>query len=950
MKYTRRILLSAASSSAMLMVSATSAAAQQIEPRSTAGANQTARDDVDSSEQDQTVIVTGTSIRGVASVGSPVVSIGRADLERSVRTSPVDLLRELPQVSSLGADDTTRNVGGNVQRGRTINLRGIGAGATLILIDGNRVAPTGNVLSFVDADQLPTSALERIEVVAEGASAIYGSDAVAGVVNYITRKRFEGIELTGRSSLTDGYKEFGGSAVTGFDWGSGSAVIAYDFNKRSEMRANKSPFITSDLRRFGGNDNRINGNNGTFGAPGSIAIPRTPNTNLNPDLPNAGANDYYTPIMGRDGRLTFSDLVLNDPVLLRTEDFTSYLPPYERHQGSISVRQEILPWLEASLLTFFNTKKSDSKFFPSATVNLVPGSPFYISGIPGLSPTANQRVVFSFAKDIDYTVRKHENSQFQIVGNLRAELPADWVGQLSLNYSRNKNCASCHDARTGNVDVAALQAAVTAGLYNPLSAQRASDDVLDLFMPAAFDRSRASVAEAALRFDGPLFALPGGEVKAAVGASYMEVSQFRIARGGGARDVDPITVSRNVKAAYGELYIPLVGGDFTLPAVQEFIVNLALRTEKYSDFGSTTNPKVGVSWEVFDGFRLRGSWGQSFRAPNLIENTPELFTTIAIANQSNGAGDPAIPINVGASQTTILRYNGSSSVLLPETAETLTAGFDFRPVDVPGLSLSGTYYDVTYDNQIVTMGQPSTTFLTNAANRALYSRFITPVAPREGCVPGNVATYPQLIQDVFSVPTSSGTNFDQSNICNVRAILDGRFANTSKVQQRGIDVQVNYEFDRLDSSWRLTLSGTKILSNKLQVVPGGTVLDALDVMNQPVSLRGRASVAWTKGAFTVIPTVNYVGSYTNDLPITLTGQRTPQPRSEVPEWVTVDLAAAIRLNELIQSRHEVDLNINIQNLFDRDPPIVLSTNGNAFDNYNANPYGRIVSMQVSLKF
>ncbi|CCA90030.1 TonB-dependent receptor (plasmid) [Novosphingobium sp. PP1Y] len=949
MDINRRILSSGV---AILAIVASSPILAQTKSMNTSiGTNKQLNDGSDDEQANpQDIIVTGTSIRGVGSVGSPVISLGRETLSEAVRSSPVDILRQLPAVSNLGFDDTPRTTNnGNVQRGRTINLRGIGAGATLLLIDGNRIAPTGNVVSFVDADQLPTAALERIEVVAEGASAIYGSDAVAGVVNYIPRRNFKGIEVSGRTSFTDGYSEWGGSLVAGHNWGSGSIVVAYDYNKRTEMREGESRFLRQDLTPFGGLDGRVDGNSASLGVPGSIVVARTTSQGNNPTYPTAGLFNYYTPVVGRDGRLTYAELTLNRANLVDASDYNTYLPANERHQVSVSLRQEVTSWLTASVLAFYNWKHSQLNIFPSANVNFTPGSAFYVSGIPGVSATANERVVFSFAKDIGTTLRNQYNKQWQVIGNLKANLPAGWIGQLNFNDSRNINCALCVDANSGNVDRTALQAAVTAGTYNPLSPTPASAAVLSTFMPAAYDRNRSNLREYALRFDGPLLTLPGGQMKAAVGATYMEIDQFRTAMGQGSRDVAGVYAKRNVRAAYGELSVPLIGEDFTLPAVKSLLVNIALRTERYSDFGTTTNPKVGVNWDVVEGLRLRGSWSRSFRAPNLIEIGPQFFTNITVANQANAAGDPTIPINVGNNQTTVVRVTGGNASLSPEKAKTLTFGFDFKPVDLPGLNISSTYYDISYSGQIITLQGPSTQFLSNATNRQIYADYIVAASQPSNCLPSDQSTWAQIYRDTFAIPTSSGGNIDVSNICNAKAVIYGRNTNASSVRQRGIDVQASYGWEAAGSEWRIDISGTKIISNKLQVVPGGAVLDALDVMNQPVSFRGIAGFSWSKGPIMLRPSLNVVGSYRNDLPITING--VVQPINRVPSWTTVDLVGVLKIGEMLDLVNKVDLTVNVRNLLDRDPPVVISTNsGYAFDNQNANPFGRIVSLQLTTKF
>ena len=927
--------LAGAGALALGAIAALPAAAQQQQPAAE-----------EEAEDEDLIIVTGTSIRGVSAVGANAVSLSREDLVQAGRTSPVDALRETPQIQGLGFDDTPRFTNsGNVQRGRALNLRGIGNNATLLLIDGNRVSPTGNVFSFTEADQLPVAAIERIEVIAEGASAIYGSDAIAGVVNYITRKNFDGLEVTARGTHTDGYDQWGASAVFGQSWGSGGFVIAYDYDHRSEMTFSESPYLMQDLTPFGGPDNRLRGNTASFGTPGSLIVPRTSN---NPTLPLAGRFDYYTPPAGTSGvGLTGANLIANQPALVDTALYTSYLPRTERHQISLTASQELGEMFEFSLLAFFNDRQSrQQSYILPGLVTIASSSPFYVTGVPGVAPGAPLTVGFSLFKDVGPGIRNMTNQQWQVAPSLRADLGSDWQGTVSANFSRNENCALCVDALSENIDLAAMRAAIASGQYNPLSTQAAPASVLSTFLIAAFDRSWSTLDEYNARFDGPLAQLPGGTLRAALGASYMHVTQERIARGQGARDGQAFA-SRNVKAVFGEVYIPLLGNDLTMPGVQSFVLNAALRGEDYSDVGSTWNPKFGFDWDVVDGVRLRGSWGTSFRAPNLLENNPAFFATIALATVNNAAGDPTIPVtNTAAGTTNIVRINGSNADLSPETAESYSLGVEFQPEGAPGLFVSLTYYNLEYRNQIVTLQGASAAFLANAFNRALYAPYIIAAPQPAGCVNGDPSTYNQAYRDLLQRQVTSAPN--QSNFCSASAIFFARNTNSASITQDGLDVTVSYEFSTGGSDWRANLNFTKILNNTLTQVPGATPVDALDIINQPISLRGRAGLRWTHGAFTVSPSATYVGGYTNNIPVTVNG--TVLPVAKIPAWTTFDLSVGVDFSDFGSWGEDLRLTLNVRNLFDKNPPLVLSANGNAFDSQAANPFGRIFSVQLSKTF
>jgi iron complex outermembrane receptor protein len=199
------------------------------------------------------IVVTGTAIRGVAPVGSAAVNITRdAVLQSGVRDAG-SLISQLPQGSGLG--NTLQN---NSGRSAGVNLRGLGNNATLLLFDGHRSVFQGVTNQLSDPNTIPFAAIERVEVVTDGASAIYGSDAVAGVVNYILRKDFEGVELTAGYTKQI-YDQWRAEAVIGHRWESGGVMLGLSYENNNHVKRSASPFLAQDLRPFGGNDLRFQG-------------------------------------------------------------------------------------------------------------------------------------------------------------------------------------------------------------------------------------------------------------------------------------------------------------------------------------------------------------------------------------------------------------------------------------------------------------------------------------------------------------------------------------------------------------------------------------------------------------------------------------------------------------------------------------------------------------------
>ena len=203
------------------------------------------------------VVVTGSRIRGTAPVGSTVVAVDRADIDTAAVVNTTQLIQEVPQVFNLGISENSRGQSGgnsNITLGSAVNLRGLGPFATLTLVDGHRAVPQGTSGLAVDPAAIPMLALERVEIVADGASAIYGSDAVAGVANLILRRNVEGFEFRGRYGFADEADENQIGVLYGHTWSSGQVTIAAEHQFRSALNGEDRDFFRADLRDEGGRD------------------------------------------------------------------------------------------------------------------------------------------------------------------------------------------------------------------------------------------------------------------------------------------------------------------------------------------------------------------------------------------------------------------------------------------------------------------------------------------------------------------------------------------------------------------------------------------------------------------------------------------------------------------------------------------------------------------------
>ncbi len=894
------------------------------------------------------IVVTGTSIRGIRPVGSATVPLSREDIQQTGLTSTADVVRTLPQLQNLGQDETrtggAQDAGTNSGRGTALNLRGLGANATLMLVDGRRIAPSGTTSGFGDPNQIPIAALERIEVVTDGASAIYGTDAVGGVVNFIIRKNFDGAEVTGRYSTTDGYDQWGGAAVFGKTWDWGNIVLAYDHDDRSAMLRGSSPFLRQDLRPFGGNDGRING------ATVSARVPVIVTT-------GGGVTRYFSVPDTYTGGTPLTAAQLNAGAdVVDTADFTDYLPRRERDSLTAFGNLRVSDSLSLYYQGFFNRRDSTLRGYRVDTLTVPANSPYYISGLPGVAPGQSLTVRYPWFKDFGrrYTIATERSYSHTLGATL--DLGGGWQVDGYGTYAMAKNCQCEQGPNAGINNTAALNALIAAGNtnFNPFANVPVNSFIQERVFGENRQRNKTTLTDVVIKADGPITALPAGELRGAIGGEFVRLEgAYRNA--GTTTRLDNTFVptysgdkTREVQSLFGELFVPIASADMNIPFVQRLDLSLAARYEHYSDFGETTNPKVGLTWEPTSDLLVRGTWGKSFRAPSLQENNEDVVTMFGLTAVSNGSGDPRIPITNVATGTSnvFVRSQGGNNNLEPERATTYSIGADYNPAWLPGFRASVTYYNIEYTGKIVTIGDQASTFLATPANRAAFDAYIVPAAQPSTCVEGDPSTYNPVYRDLiargYPIP------FSATPYCSLVAYLNGQAQNLGRVEQDGLDIDLRYEHETRWGQVSTGVAWTEILNLKQTLSPTSGLLDVLDTLNNPVSRRIRGNIGLRRDNVSANLFVNFTGGYTNTAPITVGGVR--QPVAPVDSWTTLDANLSFFASDDMPSwARGIRASLSIQNLTDEDPNVVL-TGLVAFDNQQANPYGRIFSFELTKSF
>ncbi|WP_332768898.1 TonB-dependent receptor [Phenylobacterium sp.] len=861
------------------------------------------------------VIVTGSHIRGVGAGPSPIVSFDRDEIDRQGYATVADALTALPQnfsgvatpdVVSTAADTSSQNNG----RATTINLRGLGPDATLVLINGRRMAGSGGKGDLADVSAIPTAAVARIDVLLDGASALYGADAVGGVVNIVLRRDFDGAETRARYGVADGGAEEVQFAQTlGATWASGRVLASYEYYDRAALPFAARPYTASaDLRPFGGTDRRA------FNAsPGNILLANPATGVLVPTwaIP-AGATTF--PL--RPGDFQFGVVNRDSP-----REGMDLLPHQRRHSIYAALGQSLGERIEASADLRFSRRISYSaSLAPTATVVIADNNPFFASP----NGSRSHQIAYSFIDALGNSQAFSTSESLGVSLGAEVRLWGDWRLDAYGAHARE----DIRSGTNGNLHALFLREAVGSTADNPATSFRAAVDgyfnpygpssraVLD-FIGAGYGRQHfeSQVTSFNLQADGKLWTLPGGDLRLAVGA-HGRREAFEQATESFAAAATPIFTAppanrREVLAGFAELRAPLVGPENAVPGVRRLELSLAARIERYDDVGTTTNPKIGLTWEPAEGLRVRGTYGTSFRAPVLSE----IYLTPATT---------AIFFTQGGGRVLALNLTGGNRDLEPETATSWTVGLDYSPAALPGLKLGATLFDTDFENQI---DRPVSRFIQTGIGHPAIAPFVRFVDPRS---PADLA----LVQSLLDSPAYATPGLHPATAFGV--IVDARYVNTGRVHVRGVDLSGSYGFDRGRDRFDVSANASYLIDYALQVTPTAPTTNYVGIAGQPVDLRARVAFAWRREALGATLGLNYVDAYRSEA-----GAR-------IDAWTTADLQ--LRWTPESPPLEGLSVAVSVQNLFDTDPPFYDAATGVGYDATNAEPLGRYAAIQLTKRW
>jgi iron complex outermembrane recepter protein len=929
----------------------------------------------------ETVVVTGTSIQGlVAPVGSNVITMDRNAIQSSGAPTVQSLLANVPEVTGFGNAGQGRygSFDGSNSNAPTIHSLGASASnSTLILVDGHRLPLGGLAHSLSDPSIVAPIALQRVEVLPDGASSIYGSDAVAGVLNFITRKNYEGAETQMEYGSGIDYNTFTFGQLLGHTWDTGGVMAAYNFVSRSDLLAVNRSYVRGNQTYRG-----LSNFDTFYCTPATISPTAGTGAKQIFSYPYTGSGIANSSVNG------FCDQAHEGALL----------PSENRNNGFISVHQDVTPNLTLALDVAYSNRVDNTPMARGTVTATVFGpnsgkgsqiNPFFVD-IPG-SNNNTETVRYDFQDLLGPDARNKANDTTMYAApSATLRLGGDWQASvegvfgydnaasrttgtvcaacayLALNGSTQSNGSLTKSATppildTTTISSRPLTTANSLNIWGALGSTAAggvdttSDVLAQLTDNDSYSTTQQTMDDVDLKASGTLFSMPAGEVKTAFGAQYRHygITQYAIQNGGSGPSSTSSTIfdasfARSIYAFYAEFLLPVISPDANIPLVKKLDVDVSGRFDDYSDVGSTSNPKIGIDWDIMDGLKARGSYGTSFVAPALTSTggaaglTTEASVsygtmiggavTLPGSYANNGGGNSTLPAGfcaigctVGDSVNQGVRVTGPGGLSVkPETATSYSAGVDIAPGTwihgLDGLLISATYWQAKYQGAIT-------------APISILSAQLAPLNK-------NIILAPSDAQ--IAAVYASGRRVSSTPAGPVTFIQYYTQQNAFNLQANGIDFAINYAFSTDNAGdFSLGLDGSSKLRFQQQGGPGAPWVNNLNTTANTtfssLAMLARANVGWHLDPFTVDFFFNYTNSYKQPTTMTpFTGYY------RVPSQITVDMHLAYDLPSDNQWLSGTQLYLDGSNIFNQPPPPYNRNVG--YDNSDASPLGRIISV------
>jgi iron complex outermembrane receptor protein len=764
------------------------------------------------SVQLEEVVVTGSRIPVKANEGAQEVKVyTREQIDQSGQTNVGDFLNTLPDVSVANTGNIFQSGNGT---GSTVQLHGLPVGATLVLLNGRRVETSGSqqFANFFDLNNIPLAAVERVEVVSEGSSAIYGSNAIAGVVNIIFKNDLNGLAVNAKYGGAVGTHELDGSLAWGKKWDRASLSVVTSSEYQSELRGTQRALTaSSNFTAYGGPNNNF-----PVCTPGNIF-----SVDGVTALPGLGTATYAAVPNGFKGTPSIQEFqgtagTLNECGLSAPVDF---IPTTHRQAIFATGHFDVTPSVTLFTELLYSHVQVDVDLGPQEDIFGQPG--FQSFTVPASNPFNPFGTAVGIA---ELTPPEYVNAQttdfVRPVIGARGSFLGKWHWEVSTWDSQDRSTNSSLHLNDGAAQTA-LNSSNPATALNPfVDGPPGSPQLLQSvsYVQRAITKGQLLAATGVVR--GPFMELPAGPLQLALGADYNHDTLYEDTTATPTFPAAQSTYHRTRYAAFGEARVPILARRESVAAGDTLALTVAGRYDHFNDFGSKTTPQIGAEWRPAASLLIRATYSHAFDAPSLFDlHQPSVTQQTVVLDPARGNQAESVPDT-----------QGGNPRLKPETGQTRTFGLVYSSRLIPGLQVSLTRWGVEESNNIQF---PSLATIINNSN----------------LFPGYVVRAPSC---------SDGPP------CPIVQLYDV-YVNFGDIKVAGFDFSSSYKFSGLFGVLIPSLAVTETDRYSVSLTPGSPAVDASSIAqdsgNWAPRWKGTAALGWALGAYTANVNGRYVGRY-----------------------------------------------------------------------------------------